>query len=122
MSVKNTNAPQSSLCSGNHVPNLSYNKTVLLRDRKRRTARAPDFVSPFCVAIFVSPFCVAIFVSPFFVSPFFVPPPENIGPWDPPGVGLGTGRVWGGVHGTRRGYGAGIGLGVPLRHITDTHL
>ena len=44
------------------------NKTVLLRDRKRRTAR--DFVPRLCVAIFVSPF----FLSPFFVSPFFVSP------------------------------------------------
>ena len=37
------------------------NKTVLLRDRKRRTACAPRL----CVAIFLSPFFfVAIFVSP----------------------------------------------------------
>ena len=49
------------------------NKTVLLRDRKRRTARAPRL----CVAILCRHFCVAIFcVAIFCVA--ISPPPKKI--------------------------------------------
>ena len=72
---------------------LLSNKTVLLRDRKRRTARAPRF----CVAILCRHFLCRHF--PQKKNFFFKqkhkkkkknskkkknPPPENIGHWDPP--------------------------------------